>query len=446
MFSQLKSLDELNRRSLLEYAARTMLGVTVLPGALAFGADGKEEKKKNEGKKSSGAGKANSPGGTAKHVIFLYMNGAMTHLDTFDLKPGRETQGETKGISTSVPGMQFGQTLPELAKLAGDMAVIRSLHTETGDHEGGRYLLRTSYKEIASIRHPGMGAWALKINGRLNRTLPDNVLIGGEARHPGAGFLEPAFTPVPIGDPNSGLQNTATPKYLTEASFEKRMELIDKFDEGFRKKYPQKQVEAYGEFYRQANQLVHSEELKAFDLNQEKAEVRDKYGRDQFGQGCLLARRLVEHNVRFIEIGLGGWDMHTDIYQTDKLPRVSGILDRAASVLIADLKAKGLLQKTLVVMATEFGRTPRINQNAGRDHHPGAFSAFMAGGGIKGGRFYGKSDKDGFSAEEDDVTIADFNATIGHALGLPLDKEFFSKSGRPFKVAHDGKPVTALFS
>ena len=451
MFPNLKSVDPMSRRSLLEHAARTMLGVTVLPGAMAFAADTAKDAKdarkaQAKAKKDAASDGSSSAGGTAKHVIFLYMSGAMTHLDTFDLKPGRETQGDTKGISTKVAGMQFGETLPELAKLAGEMAVIRSLHTETGDHEGGRYLLRTSYKEIASIRHPGMGAWALKVLGRQNRTLPDNILIGGEARHPGAGFLEPAFTPVPIGDPNAGLQNTVTPKYLTDASFEKRLELIDKFDAGFRKKYPQKQVEAYSEFYRQANQLVHSEELKAFDLNQEKAEVRDKYGRDQFGQGCLLARRLVEHNVRFIEISLGGWDMHVDIYQTDKLPKVAGTLDRAASVLISDLKEKGLLKNTLVVLATEFGRTPRINQNGGRDHHPGAFSGFMAGGGIKGGRFYGASDKDGFSAEEDDVTIGDFNATIGHALGLPLTKEFFSKSGRPFKVAHDGKPIMALFS
>ncbi len=438
MLTDLKSLDTASRRTFLEYAAKTMLGVTVAPGAFAFAADDKNAKK------SSAA--ASPKGGSAKNVIFLYMNGAMTHLDTFDLKPGRETQGDTKGINTNVSGMMLGERLPELAKITNHLAVIRSMHTETGDHEGGRYLLRTSYKEIASIRHPGMGAWALKILGRQNRTLPDNVLIGGEARHPGAGFLEPAYTPVPVGDPNVGLQNTATPKYLTESSFEKRMQLIDKFDAGFRKKYPQKQVEAYSEFYRQADQLMHSDELKAFDLNQEKAEVRDKYGRDQFGQGCLLARRLVEHNVRFVEISLGGWDMHTNIYDTNGLPARCATLDRAAATLIRDLADKGLLSKTLVVLGTEFGRTPRINQNAGRDHHPGVFSGFMAGGGIKGGRFYGTSDKDGFSPDQDGVTIGDFNATIAHALGLPLEQEFFSKSGRPFKVAHDGKPLVKLFT
>ena len=211
--------DFVSRRMFMEYAARTMLGVTILPVGIANAADDKAANKKDE-KVSSSSANSVAKEGSSKHVIFLYMNGAMTHLDTFDLKPGRETQGQTKGIATNVPGMQFGETLPELARLASEMAVIRSLHTETGDHEGGRYFMRTSYKEIASIRHPGMGAWALKILGRQNRTLPDNVLIGGEARHPGAGFLEPAFTPVPVGDPNAGLQNTVTPKYLTDASFD----------------------------------------------------------------------------------------------------------------------------------------------------------------------------------------------------------------------------------
>jgi hypothetical protein len=342
--------------------------------------------------------------------------------------------------------MQFGEHLPELAKLASELAVVRSMHTETGDHDGGRYFLRTSYKEIASIRHPGMGSWATKILGPMNRTIPDNVIIGSEARHPGAGFLEPAYTPVPVGDPNAGLQNTVTPKYLTDSSFEKRMELIDKFDSEFRKKYPQKQVDAYAEFYRQANRLIHSDELKAFDLNQEKAEVRDKYGRDAFGQGCLLARRLVEHNVRYIEVGLGGWDMHTDIYQSDRLPSHASNLDRAASALIRDLKSSGRLKDTMVVLGTEFGRTPHINANGGRDHHPGVFSGFFSGGGIKGGHFYGTSDKDGSSPDKDDVSVPDFNATIAHALGLPIDKDFYSKSGRPFKVARDGKPITKLFA
>ena len=431
----LKSCDQPTRRTFLEYAARTMLGVSVFPAASALAAPAKK----------NGAAKAAAAGaGSAKSVIYLFMTGAMSHLDTFDLKPGKEVQGTTKPIQTTVSGMQFGEYLPNLSKHADKLAVIRSLYTETGDHEQGRYLMRTSYKQIASIRHPGMGAWAMRLQGRRNKTLPDNVTIGTEARHPGAGFLEPSYSPVPIGDPKAGLQNTKAPEYLNENSFGRRMSLIDTFDSGFRKKYPQRQVEAYNEFYRQATQLLSSEDLKAFDLAQEPEKLRSEYGDDRFAQGCLLARRLVENNVRFVEVACDGWDHHTDIY--DRLPEKAGILDTALSALLADLASKGLLQSTLVVVATEFGRTPRINANDGRDHHPGVFCGLRAGGGIRGGRFHGTSDENGHSPEDDPVAIADFNATIAHALGLPLGEEVFSPSGRPFKVAHDGEPVTALFT
>lgn len=444
----LQRSDELHRRTVLEYAAKSFLGVTLLSALPAFAQEKtKKAAAKKTAEKSAEASKAVAgAGGTAKHVIFLCMSGAMTHIDTFDLKPGSKTQGETKGIATKVPGMQFGETLPNLAKLADHLAVVRSLTTKTGDHTAGRYVLRTAYREIASIRHPTLGAWSMKILGKQNVSSLDNVVVGTEARHPGAGFLEPAYTPIPIADPNVGLENTKTPKYLTEQAFDKRMDLINRFDAGFRKKYPQKQVEAYTEYYQQADKLLHSDDIKAFDLAQEKDAVRDKYGRDRFGQGCLLARRLVEHNVRYIEVVLDGWDMHVDIYQNDKLPEVAGKLDQGVAALLGDLKDRGLLSKTLVVLGTEFGRSPHINANGGRDHHPGAFSGFFAGGGIAGGRFYGESDKDGHSVETDPVSIADFNATIAHALGLPLEKEFHSKSGRPFTVANGGEPLLKLFS
>jgi len=437
MFHLPNALDDVSRRSFLEYTAAAMLGVTVLPGALALAADDKKAAKTAGGGKRSGPGKA-------EHVIYLFMTGAMSHLDTFDCRGNRTNEADTKPIQTKATGLTVGSWLPELAKLGDQFAVVRNLHTETGDHDGGRYLMRTSYKEIASIRHPGMGAWIMKLQGvRKNRTLPDNVLIGGENRHPSAGFLEPIFTPVPIGDPNAGLQNTKQPEYLTGGSFQTRLELIDKFDAGFRRKYPQKQVEAYTEFYKQAHALMGSDDLKAFDLNQEKKEDRDKYGMDRFGQGCLLARRLVENGVKFIEVTFGGWDMHTDIY--DKIGATAGNMDRAVAALLKDLKAKGLLDKTLVVVATEFGRTPKINQNDGRDHHPGVFSGLLAGGGIRGGAVWGVSDKDGHSFDDSGTTVADFNATIAQAMGLSLGEEVFSSSGRPFKVAHDGEPVLKLF-
>ncbi len=431
MLQDLKNLDDVSRRSFLEYAAASMLGVSMLSPRALFAAPSK--------------GPAKRSVATADRVIYLFMNGAMSHLDTFDCVGNRECEADTKPIQTKSSGVTLSQWVPELAKVSDQFAVVRSLYTETGDHEQGKYLMRTSYPEIASIRHPGMGAWMMKLNGiRPGRSLPDNVIIGGDNRHPGAGFLDPIYTPIPIGDPNAGLQNTRQPEYLTGGSFRSRLSLIDTFDSGFRKKYPQKQVEAYSEFYKQATALMQSEDLKAFDLNLEKSEDREKYGMDRFGQGCMLARRLIENDVRYVEVTFSGWDMHTDIY--DKIGNTAGNMDRAVSTLLSDLQSRGLLKRTMVVLVSEFGRTPRINQNAGRDHHPGVFSALIAGGGIKGGRVWGSSDDKGHSPDDNPTSIADFNATIAHALGLPLEEEVFSKSGRPFKVAHDGSPVTKLFA
>jgi uncharacterized protein (DUF1501 family) len=226
--------------------------------------------------------------------------------------------------------------------------------------------------------------------------------------------------------------------------FRTRMRLVKEFDRDFQKKFKQKQVAAYNDFYDQATTLLASKELKAFDLKSEKQEVRDKYGMNNFGQGLLLARRLVQEKVRFIEVTYGGWDMHRDIYSA--LPGRASVFDQGVSTLLADLENLGLLNETLVVVATEFGRKPKLNQNGGRDHHPAAFSGIMAGGGIKGGQKYGKSDDLGHSVEEDPVSVSDYNATIAYAMGLDIDKEIRSPVGRPFKVAHDGVPVKKLFS
>ena len=420
-------LDGLSRRRLLERAARTALGVGLLPTL---------------GEVVSAAPLP----GKAKRLIYLYMAGGMTHLDTFDVKPGQETQGQTEAIATSVPGIRIGQYLPTLAAKFGDIAVIRSMNTQTADHEQGEYLMRTSYELIATERHPSLGPWIQRLAGRQNKTLPDTVLVGAPARHPLAGFLDPSFSPLPIGDPNRGLENTKSPDYLTESSFEKRLGLISQFDRKFREKYAVKAVKGYTDFYDEATALLTSGELKAFDLNLEKAEDRDRYGRDAFGQGCLLARRLVENNVRCVEVTLGGWDMHNTLWDYNTLPTRAGTLDKAVGALLSDLSARGLLKETLVVLTTEFGRSPQINYNAGRDHHPAAFSSMLAGAGIKGGQVYGASDKRGHAVESDGVAPADLNATIAAALGLPLAEEIHSPTGRPFKVAGDGSPVKKLLT
>lgn len=431
MRDMLKKMDEVNRRRFVEFAAKSTLGVSVLPMLKVTSSANAQET-------------AGATVGKAKRLIYLFMNGGMSHLDTFDLKPGHENQGQTKPIATSVAGAQLSEHLPTLAGQFDKLAVIRSMYTQTGDHEAGEYLMRTSYEQIATERHPSLGPWIQHFKGRQSKSLPDTVLISAPARHPGAGFFDPTFSPLPIGDPNRGLENTKPPEYLTAASFDKRQSLIDAFDRKFRERYPVRQVKQYSDFYSEATSLLTSGELKAFDLNEEKPEDRDRYGRDAFGQGCLLARRLVESNVRCVEVTCGGWDMHTSIYNNGSLPSRAGIMDRAMGNLIKDLADRNLLNETLVVLTTEFGRSPEINYNAGRDHHPAVFSSVIAGGGIRGGQFYGASDAAGHSVDQDGVAPADFNATIATALSLPLAEIAKSSTGRPFKVAHDGKPLSRL--
>ncbi|MCU0720415.1 MAG: DUF1501 domain-containing protein [Pirellula sp.] len=238
------------RRQWIAQAAAGLLGVHCLPTLeqLAF---------------------ATAPAAPGKQVIMLTMRGAMSHLDTFDPKPGRESLGETKTIQTKTPGVLFGSHLPKLASMSEDLAVIRSMTTETGDHEQGTYFLRTGYKKINSIQHPAMGAWLLNAMGKISRTLPGNVLIGNGNDHPNAGFLDPKMLPVPIADPAKGIENIKSPAYLSEENFKRRLTLAGKIDTDFRKKYGGAEMEAYNELYREAVRLMGSTELIAFDINKE---------------------------------------------------------------------------------------------------------------------------------------------------------------------------------
>jgi hypothetical protein len=419
----------LSRRSLVGRCARTAFGVTVLErlaGTIAV------------------AEAAPQAGKAGVNIIFLTMRGAMTHIDTFDPKPGREEQGETKTVRTKTPGILFGEHLPKLAGVSDKLAVIRSMTTETGAHEQGTYLMRTSYPQIASIRHPAMGSWALHVSGKRSRDLPGYVLVGNGNEHPGCGFLDPAVTPVPVADPALGLENTVRPSYLSQTNFERRLALADRIDRDFKQTYKGQQVEAYNQMYKDAVRLLGSVDLEAFDIAREPEKLRERYGDSQFGQGCLLARRLVESGVRCVEVELGGWDMHRDIFE--ELPEKAGQLDMALSSLLGDLEDRGLLTSTLVVLGTEFGRSPQVNENAGRDHHPAVFSCVLAGAGVRGGVVHGASDAQGRSPDKDAVSVEDFNTTIAAACGLPYDREFQAPNGRPFKIGGGGTPIAAVLA
>lgn len=378
---------------------------------------------------------------TARHVIFLYMSGGMTHVDTLDPKPNnKEVMGETTAINTSADGIQLGHWLPRTAQEMHRATLIRSLNTNQGAHAQANYLLHTSYQRRGTIVHPTMGAWVSRFTEKLNSTLPSNVKINGGSDVLGAGYFEKKHGPLPLGDPSAGIQNVTAAEYLKDSMFDERLDVATKFNKSFLGTFPQKQIRAYTDLYDDATRLMKSDDLKAFDLTDESQPLRDEYGDNNFGQGCLLARRLVESGVRFVEVQLGGWDMHNQVF--DAMETRGAMLDNGLSTLLKDLDRRGLLSQTLVVLASEFGRSPEVKAGRiGRDHHPSSFSALLAGGGVKQGFVHGESDERAHYVEADGVGMEDLNATIAHAMGLRVNKTIFSPGGRPFKVAHNGEVI-----
>jgi Protein of unknown function (DUF1501) len=425
MKSELNRMDDLSRRQLIARTAKAALGVTLLP----------------VGSQLARAAAAGAAGGKAKHVIYLYMSGGMSHIDTWDPKTG-DTKGPTDPIKTKASDMMLGGTMTKMAQQADKISIVRSMSSKTGVHDQGNYLMHTGYDPRGTIVHPSMGAWGTHFLGRMSKTLPDSVIVNGGGSGTTAGFFPPAYSPIPITNPDVGLQNIQPT--TAESNFKKRIDLMNEFDAGFRKKFQSHEIKAYTEFYDETLSLMKSEDLKAFDLKLEDEATRAKYGKTSFGQGCLLARRLVQNGVRFVEVQTGGWDMHNNIDQA--LGTTGAGMDMSFAALLEDLQSHGLLESTLVVMGSEFGRTPKVNENSGRDHYPKVYSTVFAGGGVKGGFVYGSSDKDGVEVADKQVTCQDFLSTIGHAMGLPVDEVVMSPSNRPFTVGDKGKVITDLFA
>ena len=422
--------NELTRRHFMTTAAGSFLGVGLMPGFAG----------RVFGKETTPSPLRKRP---AERLIYLYMGGGMTHLDTFDTKPGHANQGPVRELKTNVPGIHLSEYLPGLSNHADQLAIINSMTSTAGAHEQARYLMHTSYEQRATIKHPGLGAYLLKYRDRLNKDLPGSVFIGGNSRiDGGAGFFESKYEPLAINNPESGLRNIRAKFNPTD--FRNNLDLAAELDSQFRKQVNLKATRAYTAMYEDAVRLMESEDLRAFDLKEESDATREMYGDNPFGQGVLLARRLVEHDVRAIEVTYGGWDTHQNNFVN--VPERTAVLDQALSALLTDLKRTGLLDSTLVVLATEFGRTPRINENAGRDHYPKAFSTVLAGGGVNGGVKWGRTSAGGEEVEEHAMEPEDFNATVAYGLGLSLDRIEMSPSLRPFKVAHKGKAETRLFA
>ena len=425
-----RQLDEPTRRNFMMKMAGTFLGVSVLPGAMT---------NKVHAAARNVSGKR---GSDPINVIYLYMNGGMSHIDTLDPKPGTDVQGPTGVIESNVKGIQLGQHMSQFAKHVDKAAIIRGMSSTQGAHEQAYYLMHTSYSSIGTIKHPGIGTWIMNAQGRANPKLPGNIVIGSGVKS--SGFMEPKLGPLIIGDPNKGLQNSRLPSDVDEEQFSRRLKLASRLDRSFSSRYKQTQVNAYNDMYNDAITLMQSEDLAAFDLGKESQAVRNLYGNNSFGQGCLLARRLVQNNVRFVEVSLGGWDMHDDMFTrgAEVIPR----LDQALGALMTDLSTLGIIDRTLIVLATEFGRTPKINGNQGRDHYPKAFSCMLAGANIKGGQVVGHTDKMAANVESDKISINDFNATIAAAVGIDTEEIIYSPSKRPFTVANKGKPIAGVLT
>jgi hypothetical protein len=427
MMTNFQNVDEYGRREFIAQAAKACLGVGLMPMAGSYIHD---------------SVKALTPGArpaAARHVIYLNMTGAMSHLDTFGPKPNNpDIQGPVQAIPTSADGVILSENLPLTAKHMHNAAVIKTMVTSQGAHEQASYLMHTSYLKRGTIVHPTFGSWVAKLSGQINRTIPMNVKIGGGGG--GAGFLEAKYGALPIGRPGQGLANSKMASYLDDTMFQNRIAAAEKLNVNFTAEYPQKKVRAYSDLYRDAVKLMKSEDLNAFDINKEPDSMKELYGETNFGQGCLLARRLIEHKVRYVEVTRGGWDTHNDNFNAVANNCVD--IDKALNGLLLDLEMRGLLKETLVVLTSEFGRTPNINGRDGRDHWPYCFTAFLAGGGIKGGVSYGETDDAGrLPTEGKPIKPEDLNATIAYALGLPLNDVQYSPSGRPFTIAHKGEPL-----
>ncbi|HEX4148615.1 MAG TPA: DUF1501 domain-containing protein [Pirellulales bacterium] len=388
--------------------------------------------------------------------ILLFHNGGPSQYETFDPKPGTAAGGPTKVIDTSVPGVMFGEDWPRTARQLNDIAIIRSMTAKEGNHVRAQYLMHTGFAPSAVVKYPNFGSTIAQALAKPEFDLPHFVNIGGagpgSAGGPfGAGYLPVGYSPFVVDDPSRLPKNTELPAGIDEPRYQRRLGLMEKLEQDFVDRGAGALVDENRGLIASAARLVTSPRRAVFDVSQESDQLRDRYGRTPFGQGCLLARRLVEAGVTFVEISNSpvgaetrlGWDTHTNNFEEHQ--RLAAITDPAYATLIADLKDRGMLEKTLVIWMGEFGRTPSVNSRGGRDHYPKAFSVALAGAGIKGGLILGSTDKEGHEVAERPVRVADLFSTFYHALGIDPHRENMVGT-RPVKIIEGGEPVLELFA
>jgi hypothetical protein len=392
-----------------------------------------------------------------RSCILLWMAGGPSQLDTFDPKPGTENGGPIKEIQTATTGVKISEHLPLLARQTQHLAIVRSMKTKEGDHGRATAHLHTGYLPQASIRFPSLGALVSNELADDQADLPGFVSVGGAFAQPSvaAGFLGPRHAPLVVtsdgpGRRGGGEGGTLRVEDLTSPSispdrWHERLALLREMEQPFIASRPGPAAASHVTAYDRAARLRSETAMRAFDLAEESDAIRDRYGRGTFGQGCLLARRLVERGVPFVEVSLGGWDTHQNNFE--QVRSLCGALDPAWATLLSDLSDRGLLDSTLVVWLGEFGRTPSINPRVGRDHYPVAWSMVLGGGGIRGGQVIGQTSANGMAVEDHPVHVPDLMATICMALGLDPRKQNISNVARPIRLADpSGEPIKEVLA
>lgn len=440
--SNQKNCEGTTRRDCLKLGLGTVLGGGSLVNLLRL---------------KSHAGESSAPDAKAKSCILVWLDGGPTHYETFDPKPEapKEIRGEFSPISTSLPGVQFSQHMEKLAGMLDEFAVVRSIRHNQGNHGAGNHYMMTGAPPRIPVGcgafvsfHPSLGsttAWARGTTGGL----PAYFSIPRMSRSGGPNFLGAKYAPFVVpDDPNSSnfrVRDVALPEKLTASRFENRTDLRQLVDQLERLDNPAAgdPVLALDDYYKQGYNLINSTDAqKAFNIQSESGTVREQYGRNSFGQRALLARRLVEAGVPFITLYEGGWDHHTNIFSSCK-KRLPGV-DQTLAALMTDLKDRGMLDSTLVVVLGEFGRTPKVNARGGRDHWSNAMSVLMAGAGIPGGTIVGATDRKGYSAVDNVKSPENFASTIYRKLGIDPGQILYTPQGRPTHLVSDPTPITEI--
>jgi hypothetical protein len=442
-----RNCEGFSRRDVLQIGALSALGLT-LPDLLRARAEAAVITKPGT------SAFRDAPAPKAKRdvaCILLWMEGGPSHIDTFDPKPQapQEYRGDFAAIPTNVKGIQICEHLPKLAQQMDKFSILRSVTSPDGSHETATHYLLSGYPFTPAVSYPAMGSVITRERGYAN-ALPPYVHMGGlPFGYGGAGYMGAVYNPFTLtGNPNDknfSVKDVTPPSGITLERIGRRQAMLAALDT-FQRNVETRAaaVRTMDQFYARAYNLVTSPlAKKAFSLDQEDAKLRDEYGRNRFGQSCLLARRLVESGVQFVTINQGGWDTHEQNFNSLKKYRLPE-LDQGYSALLKDLHQRGMLDTTLVVWMGEFGRTPKVNSSAGRDHWSDAMSVCLGGGGVKTGMAVGESNDRAEVPKERPIRVEDVAATIYQALGIDFTKEYESPQARPLKINYDGEPVKEL--